>query len=144
MTRRLARHVGLGRALLALHRACLLPLGLLLGGVQITPAQAQLPTALSEAELRTLIPGSTMTTVNARGQSYRESYTANGRLSATSTRSDGSCCISDSGRWEIEAGQLCRQYDNWGDRRRFCHPIGRLGGHHINMSNGSRMDFTRP
>jgi hypothetical protein len=108
------------------------------------PATAQLPQPLTEQELRALVPGSTMTAVNSRGQSFRETYAPDGRLSATSTRADGGCCISDGGRWEIEAGQFCRQYDNWGDRRRFCHQIGRLGGHHVNMSNGSRMDFTRP
>lgn len=124
--------------------AWLLASALLCWSMPAGRAQAQLPQSLTEPELRALVPGSTMTATNSRGQSYRETYTADGRLSATSTRSDGSCCISDGGRWEIDAGQFCRQYDNWGDRRRFCHPIGRLGGHHVNMSNGSRMDFTRP
>ncbi|MFN7307003.1 MAG: hypothetical protein ACK5TQ_10535, partial [Acetobacteraceae bacterium] len=57
-------------------------LGLIWGVAQFTPAQAQLPQAVSEAELRALIPGSTMTTVNSRGQNYRETYTPNGRLNA--------------------------------------------------------------
>jgi hypothetical protein len=105
---------------------------------------AQLPTTLTDAELRALIPGSTMSAVNSRGQSFRETYRDDGRLAATSTRTDGSCCISDGGKWEIEAGQFCRQYDTWGDRRRFCHPIGRLGDGYVNMSNGSRMEFGRP
>lgn len=124
--------------------AGLLAWALLWGSVPASRAQAQLPQPLTEQELRALVPGSTMAATNSRGQSYRETYTADGRLSATSTRSDGSCCIADGGRWEIAAGQFCRQYDTWGDGRRFCHPIGRLGGHHVNMSNGSRMDFTRP
>lgn len=105
---------------------------------------AQVPTPLDEAELRALIPGSTMSAVNSRGQSFREVYRADGRLTATSTRADGTCCISDGGKWEIEAGQFCRQYDNWGDRRRFCHPVGRLGDGYANLSNGSRMAFERP
>lgn len=124
--------------------ACLLAWALLCWFMPASRAQAQLPQPLTEQELRALVPGSTMAATNSRGQSYRETYTADGRLSATSTRSDGSCCIADGGRWEIAAGQFCRQYDTWGDGRRFCHPIGRLGGHHVNMSNGSRMDFTRP
>jgi len=117
---------------------------LLLGIAHLTPAQAQLPQAVSEAELRALIPGSTMTTVNSRGQNYRETYAPNGRLNASSTRTDGSCCIADGGRWEIEAGQFCRQYDNWGDKRRFCIPVGRVGNGYVNMSTGVRMEFTRP
>ena len=119
-------------------------LGLIWGVAQFTPAQAQLPQAVSEAELRALIPGSTMTTVNSRGQNYRETYTTNGRLNASSTRTDGSCCIADGGRWDIEAGQFCRQYDNWGDKRRFCIPLGRVGSGYVNMSTGVRMEFSRP
>ena len=119
-------------------------LGLIWGVAQFTPAQAQLPQAVSEAELRALIPGSTMTTVNSRGQNYRETYAPNGRLNASSTRTDGSCCIADGGRWEIEAGQFCRQYDNWGDKRRFCIPVGRASNSYVNMSTGVRMEFSRP
>lgn len=107
-------------------------------------AFAQLPAPLDEAGLRTLIPGSTMSAVNSRGQSFREVYREDGRLTATSTRADGSCCISDTGKWEIEGGQFCRQYDNWADRRRFCHPIGRAGDGYVNLGNGSRMEFVRP
>ena len=110
----------------------------------VAPAAAQLPTPLDEAELRKLIPGSTMSAVNQRNQRFRETYGADGRLSATSTRTDGTCCISDGGRWEIESGQFCRQYDTWGERRRFCHLIGRSGDQYINMNNGARMEFTRP
>lgn len=107
-------------------------------------ARAQVPTPLDEAGLRALIPGSTMSAVNSRGQSFRETYREDGRLTATSTRTDGTCCISDGGKWEIEAGQFCRQYDNWADRRRFCHPIGRVGDGYVNLGNGSRMEFARP
>ncbi len=113
-----------------------------LTSIQATSGHAQLPQSLSEAELRALLPGSTMTTVNTRGQQYREIYGPNGRLTANSTRTDGSCCISDGGRWEIEAGQFCRQYDNWADRRRFCIQIGRLGSHYVNLGTGTRMDFS--
>lgn len=116
----------------------------LLSVAQATVGHAQLPQPVSEAELRALIPGSTMTTVNSRGQNYRETYAPNGRLNASSTRTDGSCCIADGGRWEIEAGQFCRQYDNWGDKRRFCIPVGRVGNGYVNMSTGVRMEFTRP
>ena len=116
----------------------------LLSVVQATVGHAQLPQPVSEAELRALIPGSTMTTVNSRGQNYRETYAPNGRLNASSTRTDGSCCIADGGRWDIEAGQFCRQYDNWGDKRRFCIPLGRAGNSYVNMSTGVRMEFSRP
>ena len=105
---------------------------------------AQTPAPLDEAGLRALIPGSTMSAINSRGQNFRETYREDGRLTATSTRTDGSCCIADGGKWEIEAGQFCRQYDNWGDRRRFCHPIGRPGHGSANLSNGSSMAFERP
>ena len=125
------------------HSSILL-LSLVWGIAHLTAAQAQLPQAVSEAELRALIPGSTMTTVNSRGQNYRETYAPNGRLNASSTRTDGSCCISDGGRWDIEAGQFCRQYDNWGDKRRFCIPLGRVGSGYVNMSTGVRMEFSRP
>jgi hypothetical protein len=101
------------------------------------------PVALDEAALRALLPGSTMSAINSRGQRYRESYGADGRFTASSTRQDGTCCISDGGKWEIEAGQFCRQYDTWGDRRRFCHTIGRSAEGYVDMRNGARMEFSR-
>lgn len=137
MTRLLACHIAMKLVLLLL-------LGILSAGAQVTPSQAQLPQALSEAELRALIPGSSMTTVNSRGQSYRETYAPDGRLSATSTRTDGNCCIADTGRWEIEAGQLCRQYDNWSERRRFCISVARIGQGYVSMNTGAHMEFSRP
>lgn len=108
------------------------------------PGAAQTPAPLDDAALRALVSGSTMSAVNARGQSYRETYRVDGRFTASSSRTDGSCCITDGGKWEIEAGQFCRQYDTWGNRQRFCHPIGRLGDAYIDMRNGTRMDFVRP
>ena len=137
MTRQLACHIAMKPVLLLL-------LGVLSAGAQVTPVHAQLPQALSEAELRALIPGSSMTTVNSRGQTYRETYAPDGRLNATSNRTDGSCCIADTGRWEIEAGQLCRQYDNWSDRRRICMSVGRIGPGYVSMNTGARMEFSRP
>jgi hypothetical protein len=107
------------------------------------PVTAQAPVALDDPALRELVPGSTMSAVNARGQRYRETYAADGRFTASSTRSDGSCCISDGGRWEIEAGRFCRQYDTWGDRRRFCHQIGRSVEGYVDMRNGTRMEFSK-
>jgi hypothetical protein len=127
-----------------MRQKSLLLICFLLSVAQATVGHAQLPQPVSEAELRALIPGSTMTTVNSRGQNYRETYTPNGRLNASSTRTDGSCCIADGGRWDIEAGQFCRQYDNWGDKRRFCIPLGRVGSGYVNMSTGVRMEFSRP
>lgn len=108
------------------------------------PATAQSPAPLDEAALRALIPGNTMTTTNSRGQRYQETYAADGRFQASSTRTDGSCCISDGGRWTIEAGQFCRQYDTWGDRQRFCHPIGRTASGYVNPLSGRAMEFSRP
>jgi len=101
------------------------------------------PVPLDEAALRVLVSGSTMTAVNSRGQRYREIFGADGRFTASSTRQDGTCCISDGGKWEIEAGQLCRQYDTWGDRRRFCHLVGRSAEGYVDMRNGARLEFSR-
>jgi hypothetical protein len=137
MTRQFACHMAMKPALLLL-------LGVLSAGAHVTSVQAQLPQAVSEAELRALVPGRSMTTVNSRGQTFRETYAPDGRLNATSTRMDGSCCIADSGRWEIEAGQFCRQYDNWNERRRFCVWVGRIGPGYVNMNTGVPMEFSRP
>jgi hypothetical protein len=108
------------------------------------PATAQTPAPLDEAALAALIPGSMMTATNARGQRFEETYAPGGRLQASSTRTDGTCCISDSGRWSIELGQFCRQYDNWGDRQRFCHPISRTASGYVNPLTGRAMEFSRP
>lgn len=108
------------------------------------PAAAQSPVPLDEAALAALIPGNTMTTTNARGQRYQETYAPDGRLQASSTRTDGSCCITDGGRWTIEAGQFCRQYDNWGNRQPICHAIGRTASGYVNPSTGRPMEFSRP
>ncbi|MCZ8150551.1 MAG: hypothetical protein O9325_22185 [Roseomonas sp.] len=97
---------------IAIKPVLVLLLGVLSAGAQVTSVQAQLPQAVSEAELRALVPGSSMTAVNSRGQTFRETYAPDGRLTATSTRTDGSSCIADTGQWEIAGGQFCRRYDN--------------------------------
>lgn len=129
---------------IAIKPVLVLLLGVLSAGAQVTSVQAQLPQAVSEAELRALVPGSSMTAVNSRGQTFRETYAPDGRLTATSTRTDGSCCIADTGQWEIAGGQFCRRYDNWGDRRRFCISVGRVGPGYVNMNTGAPMEFSRP
>ncbi|MEJ1938284.1 hypothetical protein WDZ92_49450, partial [Nostoc sp. NIES-2111] len=64
-------------------------------------------------------------------------------FTVSSTLTDGTCCISDGGKWEIEADRFCRQYDTWGDRRRFCHPVGLSAEGYVDLRNGARMEFSR-
>lgn len=110
-------------------------------------AAAQQPEAqvLSETELRQLVTGRMMKAVNARGQLFEDTYLPDGRMNATSTKSSGGCCVTDSGRWTIEDNWFCRQYDHWRDNQKICIQIGRrVDGEFVNMETGAPMVFVSP
>jgi hypothetical protein len=48
-----------------------------------------------------------------------------GEVAATFSRGDGSL---DSGRWWVEANQLCQRWTRWLDRQTYCYRITRQGG----------------
>ena len=83
-------------------------------------ADSQQASPLSGDEVRALYSGNEMTATNSRGQEFTEQYKADGTFTASSTRTDGTCCISDTGRWSIEGDKFCRQYDNWRGGRKTC------------------------
>ena len=61
---------------------------------------------LTGEEIRALYSNNEMTATNNRGQQFTEQYKPDGTFSATSTRSDGTCCIADTGKWTIEGDKF--------------------------------------
>ena len=87
-------------------------------------------TSLTEDELHQAIIGKTVH-LNVSGFELPIRYKANGRMTgimgtvaATFSRGDGS---RDSGRWWIEANQLCQRWTSWMDGQSYCYKITRQG-----------------
>jgi len=58
---------------------------------------------------------------NQWGQYYSNTFNTNGTLTAKSTKTDGSCCMYDTGRWWMEGGKRCHTYNTWQPGKTFCH-----------------------
>lgn len=87
-------------------------------------------TSLSEEQLREAIVGKTIY-LSISGYELPIHYKANGRMTgsmgqvaATFSRGDG---FRDSGRWWVEANQLCQRWTSWMDGQTFCYKITRQG-----------------
>lgn len=105
-------------------------------------------TSLTEDQLREAIIGKTIY-LNVSGFELPICYKANGRMTgsmgagrmtgsmgavaATFSQGDGS---RDSGRWWIEANQLCQRWTSWMDGQPHCYKITRQG----NLINWLRND----
>jgi hypothetical protein len=96
-------------------------------------------TSLTEDQLRQAIIGKTIY-LNVSGFELPIRYKANGRMSgsmgavaATFSQGDGS---RDSGRWWIEANQLCQRWTSWMEGQPHCYKITRHG----NLINWLRND----
>ena len=87
-------------------------------------------TSLTEDQLRQAIVGKTVY-LNVSGFELPIRYKANGRMTGnmgaiaeTFSRGDGS---RDSGRWWIDANQLCQRWISWIDGQIHCYRIARQG-----------------
>jgi hypothetical protein len=80
-------------------------------------ALAATPSAALE---RQAVAGKTIVRSNEYHQRFTETYHAGGALTARSTRRDGSCCISDTGRWWIQDNALCVRYAHWRGGKTVC------------------------
>jgi len=87
-------------------------------------------TSLTEDQLREAISGKTIY-LNISGFELPIQYKANGRMSgimgqvaAAFSRGDGS---RDSGRWWVEANQLCQRWTSWMDGQTNCYTLTRQG-----------------
>ena len=105
-------------------------------------AHAQDAKTLTGDEIRALFSGNEMTATNSRGQKFTEQYKADGTFEATSTRTDGSCCLTDDGKWSVEDNRFCRQYSNWRDGRKTCGRILKGPDGYVTQS-GLKMKFKR-
>jgi hypothetical protein len=87
-------------------------------------------TSLTEDQLREAISGK-MVYLNISGFELPIQYKPNGRMSgrmgqvaAAFSRGDGS---RDSGRWWVEANQLCQRWTSWMDGQTNCYTLTRQG-----------------
>ena len=106
------------------------------------PASSQDAKPLTGEEIRALYSDNEMSATNSRGQKFTEQYKPDGTFTATSTRTDGTCCIADTGKWTIEGDKFCRQYDNWRNGRKTCGLILR-GPDGYATPSGLKMTFKR-
>jgi hypothetical protein len=119
-------------------------LSLPIGPALAAPATSSKPpvieaAALTDEQLREAIIGKTVY-LSISGFELPIHYKANGRMTgsmsqvaAAFSRGDGS---RDSGRWWIEANQLCQRWTSWMDGQTNCYKITRQG----NVINWVRQD----
>ena len=107
--------------------ASTIPVGVALAE-SATPSNPPLveATSLTEDQLREAISGKTVY-LNISGFELPIQYKANGRMSgsmgrvaAAFSRGDGS---RDSGRWWVEANQLCQRWTSWMDGQTNCYTL---------------------
>ena len=120
--------------------ALTIPVGASLDGPATLPDPPVLEaTSLTEDQLREAITGKTIY-LSISGFELPIHYKANGRMSgsmgqvaAAFSRGDGS---RDSGRWWVDANQLCQRWTSWMDGQTNCYKITRQG----NLINWVRQD----
>jgi hypothetical protein len=86
----------------------------------VLPLAMALAATPSAALERQAVAGKTIVRSNDYRQRLTETYHADGSLTARSTRRDGSCCISDTGRWWVQDGTLCVRYAHWRGGKTMC------------------------
>lgn len=79
---------------------------------QRMPQTAEAPPRqyLAGAEIRTLMPTGRLKGVNAYGNPYTISYTADGRMSGVAGNENE---FKDTGKWWVKEDMFCRQYATW-------------------------------
>lgn len=125
-----------------LNRTRLMTSAAVLAALFSFPVHAQDAKRLTADEVRALYAGNEMTATNTRGQEFTEQYKSDGSFDATSTKTDGTCCIADSGRWSVEGDKFCRQYDNWRGGRKTCGYILKTPDGYATQA-GLKMKFKR-
>ncbi|MCP4876002.1 MAG: prolyl oligopeptidase family serine peptidase [Gammaproteobacteria bacterium] len=65
---------------------------------------------LSGAEIRQLMPSGKLKGINAYGNPYTVSYSADGEMSGVAGKADE---YSDTGKWWVKDDTFCRQYTSW-------------------------------
>jgi hypothetical protein len=125
--KRMPRKLGTMKALVVAV-VLTLPVDAALGFQSDTPVVQA--TSLTEDQLRQAIVGKTVY-LNVSGFELPIRYKANGRMTgnmgvvaATFSQGDGS---RDSGRWWIDANQLCQRWTSWMDGQIHCYKISRQG-----------------
>lgn len=108
----------------------------------VSTVHAQDAKPLTGDEIRALYSGNEMTASNSRGQRFTEQYKPDGTFTATSTKTDGSCCLADSGKWSVEGDKFCRQYENWRDGRKTCGLVMKTPDGYATQA-GLKMQFKR-
>jgi hypothetical protein len=111
--------------------ACITPVGAVFAGTATLPTGPVVEaTSLTEDQLRQAISGKTVY-LNISGFELPIQYKANGRMSgsmgqvaAAFSRGDGS---RDSGRWWLDANQLCQRWTSWMDGQTNCYTLARQG-----------------
>jgi hypothetical protein len=115
----------------------LLPILAVLATSFSSAADARGAKPLTGEEIRAPCADNEMTATNAKGQRFTERYKGDGTFTATSTRSDGSCRVADTGRWTVEGDRFCRQHANWRDGRRTCGLILKTPDGYVRLRPGS-------
>ncbi len=77
--------------------------------------------SVTEAVAANSVAGRTIQYTNSKDQKYSTTYHKDETSFSKSTKLDGSCCMSDTGKWHMEQGVLCESYTNWNSGREFCH-----------------------
>ena len=120
------------KSILMAAELCLLTSGVVAEPASLLPSEFALLDAasLTEEELRQAIADKTIY-LNISGFELPIRYAANGRMkgsmgiaAARFSLGDGSC---GSGRWWIEANQLCQRWTSWLDGQTYCYKITRQG-----------------
>ena len=86
--------------------------------------------SLAGDELRSAVVGKTVF-LNVSGFELPIKYAANGRMTgkmstvaASFSRGDGAA---DSGKWWVDADQLCQKWSSWMDSKSYCYKLTRNG-----------------
>ena len=80
---------------------------------------------MTEAELRSLIPGATLRGTSARGNGFVVIYNANWSLDGQTPYD------SDSGAWMIEGDTICTQWRKWRNGQRRCFYVMKNGDRYV-------------
>jgi len=91
-----------------------------------------MPSHLSGVEILQLMPSGQLTGVNAYGNPYTITYTADGGMSGVAGKSDE---YKDRGKWWVEQDRFCRQYESWLQGKAACFRIT-LDGSDIGFYDG--------
>lgn len=88
---------------------------------------------LSQAQLRSLFPGSYVGEIGKSKIKFMASVTAKGRVMA---RAEGKV---DQGVWRVKGGKLCIKWAHWNDAKEQCRFVKKQGAWYAVLKVGGRM-----